>query len=358
MPQLPITKGLEQLLIVAVLLLLQSSPVAAAISDLLIAMETDGRSHTVQHTIGSNGTDIGLELPGSVIPQEVRFIGPDQAEQAAQHQLNPRKLQLKSGSAFARYHHQYGQDVTQSAENEYELTTLSRPANITIYSGELEESSITWVFPTDFEITSYTVTDSLTGKWVVENNMLTFHQLSDEAVTLGIRYRLKPSSKQTKTADVCSEVTAKIDACAPDTDADGVPDYRDICLGSTTTEIDILGCHDGSLLVLDAVKFTKGNSYLDVSARQLLDRVAYAIQKHPDTHFEVGSHTDNGGAAAFNLKLSNKRAEAVRHYLMLKGVDPNVVRAAGYGERYPVKDNSSADGRRANRRIELTQIKK
>ena len=360
MPRLPNIKGLKQLQVVAVFFLLQSSPVAAAISDLLIAMETDGRSHTVQHTIGSNGTDIGLELPGSIIPQEVRFIGPDQAEQAAQHQLNPRKLQLQSGSAFARYHHQYGQDVTQSAENEneFELVTLSRPANITIYSGELEESSITWVFPTDFEITSYTVTDSLTGKWVVENNMLTFHQLSDEAVTLGIRYRLKPSNKLTKTIDVCSEVTAKIDACAPDADADGIPDYRDVCLGSTTAETDILGCRDGSTLVLEAVKFTKGNSYLDVSARQLLDRVAYAMQKHPDIHFEVGAHTDNGGAADFNLKLSNKRAEAVRHYLMLKGVDPNVVRAAGYGESYPAKDNSSSEGRRANRRIELTQVKK
>ena len=321
MPRLPVIKGVEQLLILAVLLLSLCSPVAAAISDLLIAMETDGRSHTVQHTIGSNGAVIGLELPGSVIPQEVRFIGPDQAEQAADYQLNPRKLQLKSASAFARYHHQYGQDVTQSADNEYALTTQSRPANITIYSGKLEESSITWVFPTDFEITSYTVTDSLTGKWIVENNMLTFHQLSDEAVTLGIRYRLKPSS-QAKDVDVCSEITAKIDACAPDADTDGVPDYRDICLSSNTAEIGILGCRDDSTLVLDAVKFTSGNSYLDVSARQLLDRVAHAIQKFPDIHFEVGAHTDNEGAADFNLKLSDTRAEAVRHYLMLKGVDP------------------------------------
>ncbi|MEE9334525.1 MAG: OmpA family protein [Granulosicoccaceae bacterium] len=357
MPRLTVIKSADQLLILAILLLPLPNPVAAAISDLLIAMETDGRSHTVQHTIGSNGTVIELELPGSVIPQEVRFIGPDQAEQAAQYQGNPRKLQLNSGSAFARYHHQYGQDVTQSAENEYELTTLSRPANITIYSGTLEESSMTWVFPTDFEITSYTVTDSQTGKWVVENNMLTFHQLSDEAVTLSIRYRFKPASKQANN-DVCSEVTAKIDACAPDNDADGVPDYRDICLNSNASKIGILGCRDDNSLVLDAVKFTSGNSYLEVSARQLLDRVAHAIQKYPGIYFEIGAHTDNHGAANFNLKLSGKRAEAVRHYLMLKGVDPNGVRATGYGESYPVKDNATSAGRRANRRIELTHIKK
>ncbi len=358
MPRLPAMKSANQFLLLAVLLLPFSSPATAAISDLLIAMERDGRSHTVQHTVGSNGAPIELELPGSVIPQEVRFIGPNQAEQKAQYQLDPRKLQLNSGSAFARYHHQYGQNVTQPAENEYTLTTLSRPSNITVSGGKLEESSITWVFPNDFEIMSYTVTDSLTGKWVVENNMLTFHQLSDEAVTLGIRYRIKAASEQTQKTDVCKDVTAKIDACAPDDDKDGVPDYRDICLDSQTSAIGLLGCPDEDSLVLEAVKFASGNSYLDVSARQLLDRVAYAMQKHPGIYFEVGAHTDNAGAAEFNLKLSKKRAEAVRHYLMLKGVDPNGVRSKGYGETYPVKDNSTPAGRRANRRVELTPIKK
>ena len=110
--------------------------------------------------------------------------------------------------------------------------------------------------------------------------------------------------------------------------------------------------------MLEAIKFTSGNSYLDVSARQLLDRVAHAMQKQPTVFYEIGSHTDNVGAAGLNQRLSNTRAEAVRHYLMLKGVDPNFIRATGYGEAYPVKDNSTPAGRRANRRIELTRIKK
>jgi len=306
-------------LITCFLLVQLATPaLASTLSDLLIAIETDGRSHTVQHTIGSNGPLVTLMLPGSVIPQEVRFIGPDQSDQTSQHRLNPRRLAIKSGAAFARYHHQYGNAVSQIAENEYELTTQSRPSNITVDGAELEDSSITWVFPSDFDITSYTVTNSLTGQWVVENNMLTFHQLSGEPVTLYIRYRLE----------------------------------------SKISNVGILGCKQSDTLVLEAIKFSSGSSYLEVKARQILDRAANAMQKHPDVHFEVAAHTDNDGAAEFNLRLSSKRAEAVRHYLMLKGVSPNNLRATGYGESYPVKDNSTAAGRRANRRIELTRLSK
>ena len=339
------------------LLLLTPALCLATVSDLFIAMESDGRSHTVQHTIGSNGTPITLALPGSVIPQEVRFIGPDQEAQTQLHKKDPSRIQLSKGSAFARYHHQYGQAVEQTAEGEYVLTIASRPDNVVVEGGQLEESSITWVFPSDFEVTSYTVTDSTTGKWVAENNMLTFHQLADQPVTLGIRYKHKRSARLANSIDVCTDASAGIEACAPDNDADGIPDYRDICLKSETGAVSDFGCEKGKTLVLKDVKFTSCNSYLDVSARKLLDRVASAIQRLPDAFFEVGSHTDNQGAANFNKQLSRKRAEAVRHYLMLKGVNPNSVRATGYGEAYPVEDNASADGRRANRRIELSQIR-
>ncbi len=329
----------------------------ATISDLFIAMESDGRSHTVQHTIGTNGTPITLALPGSVIPQEVRFIGPKQDDQTQLHKNDPSRIQLSVGSAFARYHHQYGQAVEQTADGEYVLTIASRPDNVFVEGGQLKESSITWVFPSDFEITSYTVTDSSIGKWVAENNMLTFHQIADSPVTLGIRYKQKRSARLANSIDACTDASAGIEACAPDDDADGVPDYRDICLKSAAGAVSDFGCEKDKTLVLKDVKFTSGNSYLDVSARKLLDRVANAIQRFPEAYFEVGSHTDNHGAADYNKQLSRKRAEAVRHYLMLKGVDPNSVRATGYGEAYPVEDNASASGRRANRRIELSQIK-
>ncbi|MCL4152997.1 UNVERIFIED_CONTAM: hypothetical protein GTU68_042090 [Idotea baltica] len=86
----------------------------------------------------------------------------------------------------------------------------------------------------------------------------------------------------------------------------------------------------------------------------MLDAVAQTLLIHENRYFEIGAHTDNAGAAANNKQLSKKRADAVRHYLILKGVDPNSITAEGYGEKYPIRDNSNSEGRRANRRVELS----
>ena len=75
-----------------------------------------------------------------------------------------------------------------------------------------------------------------------------------------------------------------------------------------------------------------------------------------DTHFEIGAHTDNKGNENTNLALAKKRADTVRYYLLLRGVDPNQIRAKGYGEEFPIMDNSTVEGQRGNRRIEITPV--
>jgi OOP family OmpA-OmpF porin len=65
-------------------------------------------------------------------------------------------------------------------------------------------------------------------------------------------------------------------------------------------------------------------------------------------------HTDSVGSAAYNQRLSQRRAGAVRAYLLSKGLDPTMVRAAGVGAKDPVADNASAEGRAKNRRTEVT----
>ncbi len=327
----------------------------AAISDLLIALESDGRSHTAQHTIASNGPTLTLMLPGSVIPQEVRFMGPDQARDREQYDQTPGRLVLSSGSAFARYPHQYGDAVQQLGPGEFVLTIQSTPHNLRVENGTLDESSITWVFPSEFEVTSYTLTDPDIGSWIAENNTLTFHHIGAQPVTLGIEYRYKHAKSETST-DLCADGNQPIDACAPDNDNDEVPDYRDICLLSDNQAVDRLGCADSSTVVLSGITFISGRSYLNVNARRVLDRVAFALQIIPHVYFEVAAHTDNQGAASHNQTLSKKRANAVRHYLLLRGVNPNQIRALGYGEAYPIQDNATSTGQRMNRRIELSRI--
>jgi OOP family OmpA-OmpF porin len=84
-----------------------------------------------------------------------------------------------------------------------------------------------------------------------------------------------------------------------------------------------------------------------------IKRVADFMKEFPDTTAEIGGHTDNVGSAEYNQKLSEKRANSVRQYLINKfGIDGSRLTAAGYGLTEPVADNDTEEGRQQNRRVE------
>lgn len=105
----------------------------------------------------------------------------------------------------------------------------------------------------------------------------------------------------------------------------------------------------------EQVTFKKGKAELTSASFPLLGLLA-SIARNCDARLEVASHTDAEGDAAINLKLSQRRADAVRKYLVQSGVDPDHVEARGYGETQPIADNGTEEGRRANRRVELRVI--
>lgn len=84
-----------------------------------------------------------------------------------------------------------------------------------------------------------------------------------------------------------------------------------------------------------------------------LDRIAKFLLDNPTIEIEVSGHTDSIGDDAYNQKLSEKRAQAVRQYLIEKGVSENRLTAVGYGEVYPISNNMFSFGRELNRRVEL-----
>jgi outer membrane protein OmpA-like peptidoglycan-associated protein len=86
---------------------------------------------------------------------------------------------------------------------------------------------------------------------------------------------------------------------------------------------------------------------------KLLDEVGQAMIDHPKIHVEIQGHTDSQGDDDFNLKLSQRRAESVRDYLIKKKVDSDRMVSKGYGENVPIADNRTADGRSQNRRVEF-----
>ncbi len=105
--------------------------------------------------------------------------------------------------------------------------------------------------------------------------------------------------------------------------------------------------------VLEDCNFETGKAELRPESYAVLDElVAYLVRKEEE-RIELGGHTDNVGTAKSNLILSEARANTVRAYLIMKGIDPTRVTAKGYGFSVPVADNRSAEGRAQNRRTEV-----
>jgi outer membrane protein OmpA-like peptidoglycan-associated protein len=102
-----------------------------------------------------------------------------------------------------------------------------------------------------------------------------------------------------------------------------------------------------------AVLFATGQSTLLPIAQDRLNEVAKAIVDQPDRPIVVEGHTDSTGPAALNRDLSQHRAEAVREYLIARGVPADQIKAAGMGPDRPIADNKSPEGRANNRRVEI-----
>ena len=102
------------------------------------------------------------------------------------------------------------------------------------------------------------------------------------------------------------------------------------------------------------ITFKSGSSELDPSFYKVLNSVNLVVKKYNKTVVEVAGHTDSTGAAEQNQQLSERRANSVAQYLESQGLASNRVVTVGAGETRPVADNATAEGRQANRRVELT----
>jgi outer membrane protein OmpA-like peptidoglycan-associated protein len=102
------------------------------------------------------------------------------------------------------------------------------------------------------------------------------------------------------------------------------------------------------------ITFKSDSAELDPSFYKVLNSVNVVVKKYNKTVVEVAGHTDSTGAADYNQKLSERRANSVAQYLETQGLANNRVVTVGAGESRPVADNGTPEGRQANRRVELT----
>ena len=109
----------------------------------------------------------------------------------------------------------------------------------------------------------------------------------------------------------------------------------------------------GLVVSMPDVLFDSGSYTLKPAARERLARISGIVLAYPDLRLEIEGHTDSIGSDAYNQTLSEKRAGSVRDYLVDNGVSINNVIARGMGKGNPVADNSTAAGRKLNRRVEM-----
>ena len=165
------------------------------------------------------------------------------------------------------------------------------------------------------------------------------------------------------------------DGCPdPDNDKDGFLDAADKCPDQPETVNnfeDADGCPDQApelklvkvtqekIEILQKVFFDNGKAKIQKKSFPVLDEVASVLAAYKDIkNVRVEGHTDDKGRDEANQKLSQARADAVREYLIGKGVDGARLEAVGYGETKPIEDNKTAEGREVNRRVEFTIVGK
>jgi OOP family OmpA-OmpF porin len=157
--------------------------------------------------------------------------------------------------------------------------------------------------------------------------------------------------------------------CPPDTDSDGIRDDVDACpreKGKPDPDPQKNGCPtavrvtEEEIVILEQVQFKTASAKILRASDDLLTQVAMVLAEHPEiVRLEVQGHTDNRGGKRYNKKLSNRRAAAVVKWLVERGgVDSSRLTSQGYGMEEPIDDNSTAEGRQANRRVQFKILEK
>lgn len=109
----------------------------------------------------------------------------------------------------------------------------------------------------------------------------------------------------------------------------------------------------GLIVNMSDVLFDSGQATLRPAAREKLAKISGIVLAYPGLKLQVEGHTDSVGSDAYNQKLSEKRANNVRDYLIKQSVPEDVITAMGFGKADPVADNKTAKGRQLNRRVEM-----
>ena len=119
------------------------------------------------------------------------------------------------------------------------------------------------------------------------------------------------------------------------------------------TQLQAQATDRGMVMTLGDVLFATGKADLQPGAMERLEKLAAFLHRFTDRTLLIEGHTDDQGSEELNLSLSQRRAEAVKVYLIIQSIDPSRMSTVGRGKAAPVADNATAEGRLQNRRVEI-----
>ncbi len=149
----------------------------------------------------------------------------------------------------------------------------------------------------------------------------------------------------------------KTDPLNVDTDGGTVNDGVEVNRGTNPLDPNDDVVKVGVPIILEGITFSTGKADITPESENTLRKALKTLETYSDITVEIAGYTDDVGSATSNQKLSEKRANSVRDWLVREGIDPTRIEARGYGESNPIASNDTPEGRQKNRRIEFKRIK-
>jgi OOP family OmpA-OmpF porin len=147
----------------------------------------------------------------------------------------------------------------------------------------------------------------------------------------------------------------------PDADGDGVADKDDLCPNEAGDAANN-GCPEAPKALLDFIGdenskifFKADSSSINEAGSALVNQLVALLNQYPNASVTIGGHASSDGSSAYNQKLSEKRANAVRDAVIAAGIAAGRVDAKGFGEDQPVDTNNTRAGRAKNRRVDFAR---
>lgn len=174
---------------------------------------------------------------------------------------------------------------------------------------------------------------------------------------------LKADTDGDELSDGAEVNTHKTDPLKADTDGGSIADGAEVQRGSNPLEASddvpkkVLKVEKGQKIVLEGITFKTASAEILPASEEILEQAYNTFKANPEIEVEIHGYTDNKGSRAYNMKLSQSRADAVKAWLANKGIDAKRITAKGFGPDNPVASNDTEQGRQQNRRIEFVRVK-